>query len=160
MAVTLLQLRVFYAMKDARTPTLIQLAMVAVRVPLLFAVPSLVGPEHVVAGSWWSPPSPTDRLGGGGPRPAPPLGTCGPGDTAGPVLKLLVVSVVAGAVGWGAVQLLQGVTGTSVAGSLVTLLVGSLVIGVVVVVGVVLAKVPEVSGPVAAVRARLGGARR
>ena len=35
MAVTLLQLRVFYAMKDARTPTLIQVGMVAVRVPLL-----------------------------------------------------------------------------------------------------------------------------
>ncbi len=39
MAVTLLQLRVFYAMKDARTPTLIQLGMVAVRVPLLLLVP-------------------------------------------------------------------------------------------------------------------------
>src|SRR3712207_6705511 len=50
MAVTLLQLRVFYAMKDARTPTLIQVGMVAVRVPLLLLVPVLVGPEHVVAG--------------------------------------------------------------------------------------------------------------
>ena len=50
MAITLLQLRVFYAMKDARTPTFIQLAMVAVRVPLLLLVPVLVGPEHVVAG--------------------------------------------------------------------------------------------------------------
>ena len=39
MAVTLLQLRVFYAMKDARTPTLIQVGMVAVRVPLLLARP-------------------------------------------------------------------------------------------------------------------------
>ena len=50
MAVTLLQLRVFYAMKDARTPTLIQVGMVAVRVPLLLLVPVLVGPAHVVAG--------------------------------------------------------------------------------------------------------------
>ena len=50
MAVTLLQLRVFYAMKDARTPTLIQVGMVAVRVPLLLLVPVLVEPEHVVAG--------------------------------------------------------------------------------------------------------------
>ena len=50
MAVTLLQLRVFYAMKDARTPTLIQLGMVAVRVPLLLAVPAVVEPRHVVAG--------------------------------------------------------------------------------------------------------------
>src|SRR3712207_584386 len=50
MAVTLLQLRVFYAMKDARTPTLIQVGMVAVRVPLLLLVPVVVGPENVVAG--------------------------------------------------------------------------------------------------------------
>lgn len=34
-AVTLVQMRVFYAMKDARTPTLINAIMVAVRVPLL-----------------------------------------------------------------------------------------------------------------------------
>ena len=37
-AVTLVQMRVFYAMKDARTPTLINAIMVAVRVPLLIAV--------------------------------------------------------------------------------------------------------------------------
>ncbi|RKT51819.1 putative peptidoglycan lipid II flippase [Saccharothrix australiensis] len=36
-AITLLQLRVFYALKDARTPTLIQAIMVAVRIALLYA---------------------------------------------------------------------------------------------------------------------------
>ena len=36
-AVTLVQMRVFYAMKDARTPTIINAIMVAVRVPLLIA---------------------------------------------------------------------------------------------------------------------------
>ena len=51
MAVTLLQLRVFYAMKDARTPTLIQVGMVAVRVPLLLArAGGRRSPRHVVAG--------------------------------------------------------------------------------------------------------------
>src|SRR4029450_9907265 len=50
LAVTLLQLRVFYAMKDARTPTLIQVGMVAIRVPLLLLVPVVVGPDQVVAG--------------------------------------------------------------------------------------------------------------
>ena len=51
MAVTLLQLRVFYAMKDARTPTLIQIGMVAVRVPLLLLVAGAsCSREHVVAG--------------------------------------------------------------------------------------------------------------
>ena len=51
LAVTLLQLRVFYAMKDARTPTLIQVGMVAVRVPLLLLVPvARRSPTDVVAG--------------------------------------------------------------------------------------------------------------
>ncbi|WP_242654166.1 murein biosynthesis integral membrane protein MurJ [Klenkia soli] len=161
MAVTLLQLRVFYAMKDARTPTLIQLAMVLVRVPLLYAVPVVVEPEHVVAGlmvvtsltyvTGWIVGNLMLRR---------TLGTLRTGGTAGPVLKMLGVSVAAGALGWGVVHLVPGVGGTSVIGSLLTLLVGSLVIGVVVVIGVVLAKVPEVSGPLAAVRSRLGGARR
>lgn len=36
-AMTLVQMRVFYAMKDARTPTLINAVMVGVRIPLLIA---------------------------------------------------------------------------------------------------------------------------
>ena len=40
-AVTLVQMRVFYAMKDARTPVLINAIMVAVRVPLLIACATL-----------------------------------------------------------------------------------------------------------------------
>ncbi len=36
-AITLMQMRVFYAMKDARTPALINLVMVVVRIPLLIA---------------------------------------------------------------------------------------------------------------------------
>ncbi len=40
-AVTLVQMRVFYAMKDARTPTIINAIMVAVRVPLLIASATL-----------------------------------------------------------------------------------------------------------------------
>ncbi|MEI4279915.1 murein biosynthesis integral membrane protein MurJ [Klenkia terrae] len=161
MAVTLLQLRVFYAMKDARTPTLIQIAMVAVRVPLLLAVPAVVSPEHVVAGLMVA--TSITYLAGwavGALALRRRLGEMRTGDAAGPVLKLTAVSVVAALVGWGAVHLLGGLVGTSVIGSLLTLLVGSLVIGVVVVVGVVLVGVPEIAGPLAAVRARLGGARR
>jgi Uncharacterized membrane protein, putative virulence factor len=49
-AITLLQLRVFYALTDSRTPTLIQLFTVAVKVPLLLACPALLPPEDVVLG--------------------------------------------------------------------------------------------------------------
>lgn len=49
-AVVMLQLRVFYAMHDARTPTLINIIMVAVKVPLLLACPLVLTPERVVLG--------------------------------------------------------------------------------------------------------------
>ena len=49
LAVTLVQMRVFYAMKDARTPTLINLIMVVVRVPILLACTHL---PDAVGGAW------------------------------------------------------------------------------------------------------------
>jgi len=49
-AVTMLQLRVFYAMADARTPTMINAVMVAVKVPLLLACPVLLNGPDVVLG--------------------------------------------------------------------------------------------------------------
>ena len=49
-AVTLLQLRVFYAMRDARTPTVIGTAMIAVKIALSLAVPHLLAADQVVYG--------------------------------------------------------------------------------------------------------------
>ncbi|MEJ8280337.1 murein biosynthesis integral membrane protein MurJ [Pseudonocardia spirodelae] len=49
-AVTMLQMRVFYAMTDSRTPTLIQVGMVGVKIPLLLACPLLLPPQQVVLG--------------------------------------------------------------------------------------------------------------
>ena len=49
-AVTLLQLRVFYAMRDARTPTVIVAVMIVVKIALALAVPHLLAPAHVVYG--------------------------------------------------------------------------------------------------------------
>jgi putative peptidoglycan lipid II flippase len=49
-AVTMLQLRVFYSMADARTPTMINAIMVAVKVPLLMACPILLDDAEVVLG--------------------------------------------------------------------------------------------------------------
>ena len=47
-ALTLLHMRVFYALKDARMPTMINLIMVGVRVPVALLVSVLVEPEDVV----------------------------------------------------------------------------------------------------------------
>jgi putative peptidoglycan lipid II flippase len=157
MAVTLLQLRVFYAMKDARTPTLIQVGMVVVRVPLLLLVPALVGPEHVVAGLMLA--TSVTYLAGwalGHLALRRHLRTAGSGRTLGPVLRMAVAAVVGALAG----RLVVGVTddafGTSVTGSLATVLVGTVVVGVTTLAGFVLARVPELREPLAALRARLG----
>jgi putative peptidoglycan lipid II flippase len=49
-ALVMLQMRVFYAMKDARTPTLIMIVMTLVKVPLLYLCPVLLTPDNVVLG--------------------------------------------------------------------------------------------------------------
>ncbi|WP_215550392.1 murein biosynthesis integral membrane protein MurJ [Amycolatopsis sp. CA-230715] len=49
-ALVMLQLRVFYAMKDARTPTLIMVVMTVVKVPLLYLCPVLLDSRQVVLG--------------------------------------------------------------------------------------------------------------
>jgi putative peptidoglycan lipid II flippase len=49
-ALVMLQLRVFYAMKDARTPTLIMLVMTAVKIPLLLLCRGLLDGDHMVLG--------------------------------------------------------------------------------------------------------------
>ncbi|GAA1250051.1 murein biosynthesis integral membrane protein MurJ [Pseudonocardia aurantiaca] len=49
-AITMLQLRVFYALTDSRTATLVQLFTVGVKIPLMLACPILLPPENVVLG--------------------------------------------------------------------------------------------------------------
>lgn len=49
-AITMLQLRVFYAMTDARTPALIMAAMIAVKVPLLLLCGAVLPDRYVVLG--------------------------------------------------------------------------------------------------------------
>ncbi|TCP57424.1 putative peptidoglycan lipid II flippase [Tamaricihabitans halophyticus] len=52
-ALTMLQLRVFYAMKDARAPTLIMAVMTAVKIPLFYMCASLLAEEDIVVGVMW-----------------------------------------------------------------------------------------------------------
>ncbi len=50
-ALVMLQLRVFYALKDARTPTLIMLVMTVVKIPLLYLCPVLLTDDQIVLGA-------------------------------------------------------------------------------------------------------------
>ncbi|PXY38526.1 murein biosynthesis integral membrane protein MurJ [Prauserella flavalba] len=49
-ALVMLQMRVFYAMKDSRTPTLIMVVMTAVKIPLLYLASAVLHPVNVVLG--------------------------------------------------------------------------------------------------------------
>jgi putative peptidoglycan lipid II flippase len=155
MAVTLLQLRVFYAMKDARTPTLLQIGMVTVRVPLLLLVPVIARPEDVVAGlmlvtsityvaGWVFGDLALRRR----------LGSLQTRATFGPVARIAAVSVVAGAIGWLVLNVTDDLFGAGVTGSLARVVIGTVVIGGAALAGLVVARVPEIREPLAAIRAR------
>ncbi|MDN5930827.1 MAG: murein biosynthesis integral membrane protein MurJ [Pseudonocardia sp.] len=49
-AITMLQLRVFYALADSRTPTMVQLFTVGLKIPMLLLAGLLLPPEQVVLG--------------------------------------------------------------------------------------------------------------
>ncbi|MFB9387008.1 murein biosynthesis integral membrane protein MurJ [Pseudonocardia petroleophila] len=49
-AITMLQLRVFYALADSRTPTLVQVFTVGVKIPMLLLAGAVLPPEQVVLG--------------------------------------------------------------------------------------------------------------
>ena len=142
-------------MKDARTPTLIQLGMVAVRVPLLLVVPAVVPADDVVAGlmlvtgltyvAGWV-------LGDIALRRA--LGSLRSRQTFGPVLRVAGVSLVAGLLGQLVLIVTDDLLGSSVTGSLGKVLVGTVVIGAATIGGFVVARVPEIREPLAAARAR------
>ena len=160
-AVTLLQLRVFYAMKDARTPTLINLAMVAVRVPLCLLVPSVLPARDVVTGlavvnsatfvvgavvgELWL----RHRL--GRLQTARVLRTVG---------LLVLASAVAGAAGWAILQPIETAFGLGVLGSSLGILAGSLGGGAVLLAGCLVLPIPEVRELVSAVRGRFAGSGR
>jgi putative peptidoglycan lipid II flippase len=53
-ALTMLQMRVFYAMKDSRTPTLINAVMIALKVPVVLLAANVLPPNQVVFGLTFS----------------------------------------------------------------------------------------------------------
>jgi putative peptidoglycan lipid II flippase len=155
MAVTLLQLRVFYAMKDARTPTLLQIGMVAVRVPLLLAVPAVLEPDQVVAGLMFVT-SVTYVVGWvlGDLALRRRLGSLRTRETFGPLARMFLASAVAGGIGWLVLNVTDDLLGAGAASSLVRVLIGTVVIGGAALAGLVVARVPEIREPLAAIRSR------
>ncbi len=143
LAMTLVQMRVFYAMKDARTPTVINGIMVAVRVPLLLAsmllapnwvIPGLAMATAVsyvigaVVGEIWL----RARFG--------PMGTTRTLTTIG---KMVIASGLGGAAAFVAVHYTVGITPRSHLAAVQTLLIGVVVGLLVIVVMAILLRVEE-----------------
>jgi len=143
LAITLVQMRVFFAMKDARTPTLINAIMVAVRIPLILIAgglrPDLIAPGIAVAtavsyligalvGETWL----RFRYG--------PMGS---GRLLLTIVKVGVAAGLAGSAAWYVARLLDD-QGIGVRAALVQLLGGAVTGLLVLVPAMLLLRVPEV----------------
>ncbi|CAN5120666.1 murein biosynthesis integral membrane protein MurJ [soil metagenome] len=144
-ALTMLQLRVFYAMKDARTPTLINLAMVAVRVPLSLAVPALLPAEQVVAGLAVVN-SATFVFGAivGELWLRHRLGQLDTARVLGTIARLTLASAAGALAAWAAIQPVRAGLGQDVGGSAVAVIVGTLAGAVVVSAGCWVLRIREI----------------
>jgi putative peptidoglycan lipid II flippase len=149
---------VFYAVKDARTPTVINLGMTAARV-LFSLVAALALPDrHLVAGllvatslSYVVGAIAGERL---------LRRRFGPLDTARTVrasARFLVMSVLAGLAAWLVLTLVSGALGVGVAGSLVAVVAGSLAAGLVLVLTALLGRSAELDDVLRGLRGRSAG---
>jgi len=155
LAITLVQMRVFYAMKDARTPTLINAIMVAVRIPLILIAGSLQ-PELIAPGV--AAATAVSYLIGALVGETWLRFRFGPMGSARLLLTIVKVGVAAGLAGlaaWYVARLLDG-QGTGVRPALTQLLAGALTGLLVLVPAMLLLRVPELDPLRRRFSARLG----
>jgi putative peptidoglycan lipid II flippase len=125
-AITMLQLRVFYAVKDARTPTVINLVMVVARVVLSLVAAAVLPDRHLVIGL--AVATSLSYVVGAVVGELTLMRRFGDLDTAGTVRActgFAVWSLLAGLGAWGALKLVTGLLGTGVPGSFAAVVLGS-----------------------------------
>lgn len=125
-AITMLQLRVFYAVKDARTPTWINVGMVGVKVVLSLLAVLLLDDRHLIAGLMVA--TSLSYVAGAVAGELLLRRRFGRLDTARTVRAsagFLVLSVAAGLAAWAVLALVAGWLGTGVLASLLAVLLGS-----------------------------------
>jgi putative peptidoglycan lipid II flippase len=155
LAVTLVQMRVFYAMKDARTPTLINAIMVLVRVPLMYLAPHVL-PGQIITGLALS----TAISYGVGAVVGEiwlraKYGPTGSGATLVTLGKMLVASAAGGAAGWYGARELIAKQPAGPLSALFILIVGTVIAGWVIAVMAVLLRVRELDPLLDRVLARI-----
>ena len=147
-AVMMLQTRVFYALTDSRTPTLLQLVIVGVKIPLLLAVPSCpaaaVGRARAGRGerrcrSWWVPSWARCCCTGASARWAP-------GAVLAVLVRMALASVFGAVLAFGTVLLVGPALPAvgPVGGSWIELMIAAVIGGPAVVVAMLVLRVPEV----------------
>jgi putative peptidoglycan lipid II flippase len=127
-AITMLQLRVFYAVKDARTPTWINVGMVGVKVVLSLLAAAVLDDRHLVAGLMVA--TSLSYLVGAVVGEALLRRRFGALDTARTVRAstgFAVLSAAAGLAAWAVLWLVSRSLGTGVAGSFAAVVGGSVV---------------------------------
>ncbi|MCL2780539.1 MAG: murein biosynthesis integral membrane protein MurJ [Actinomycetia bacterium] len=132
-AVVMLQLRVFYAMRDGRTPTLINIFMVAAKVALVLIADQSVHNQAQFI-EWLNGATSISYLVGaivGHVLLTRRFGGLGFGKVAQTVSRVGIASMLGGAAAWAAAVVTQNALGRGHTGSLVALIGGALV-GVVV----------------------------
>jgi putative peptidoglycan lipid II flippase len=125
-AITMLQLRVFYAVKDARTPTLINVGMVTAKIVLSVVVVAVLPDRHVVTGLAVATSASYIvgvLLGEGLLRGR--FGSLGGGDVVRTTVRIGVFSVFGGLTAWLVLVLAHRWLGSGFAGSAVAVVLGS-----------------------------------
>jgi putative peptidoglycan lipid II flippase len=127
-AITMLQLRVFYAVQDARTPTLINIGMVAGKIALCVVVAVALPDRQVVTGlavatslSYVIGVLIGERL------LRQRFGPLGGGEVVRTTVRIAAFSTAGGIAAWGTAALVDRWLGTGVVGSGVAVLLGSAV---------------------------------
>jgi putative peptidoglycan lipid II flippase len=146
-AVTMLQLRVFYALTDSRTPTLIQIFTVAVKVPLLLLCPILLPREDVVLGL--AAANAVSFVAGavvGQLLLRRRMGRIPTGEVLACVGRTLIASIVGGLIALGAITLLDGALGglSPLARAWTELAVATVIMGLITLLGMKLLRVREI----------------
>jgi putative peptidoglycan lipid II flippase len=154
-AITMLQLRVFYAVKDAKTPTVINLGMMAARVVLSLLAGAILPDRHLVAGLLVAT-SLSYVVGaiGGEALLRRRFGHLDTARTVRASTRFLVMSVFAGLAAWLVLMLVTGALGHGVLGSFTGVVLGSVAAGAVLAVSVLVGRSAELDDVLRGLRGR------
>jgi putative peptidoglycan lipid II flippase len=156
-AITMLQLRVFYAVKDARTPTMINLGMMAARVALSLLAAATLPDRYLVVGL--AVATSLSYVVGAVAGEALLRRRFGRLDTARTVrasTRFLVMSVFAGLAAWVVLMVVSNGLGQGLLGSFVAVLLGSVAAGAVLILSVLVGRSAELDDVLRGLRGRSG----